>query len=138
MGSTPLAEIYQVSLIPMESPLETKPPENNQPLDCSGMDPSRKWYQAKLFSFGITPTGYIAVGVAPMGVVAIGIVPMGVISIGMVGMGAIAAGFVTMGMVAFGEVNMSYFGGHKGGKGHSPVPAQEMPTQGKPMDHSNH
>ncbi len=121
----------------MESPLETKPPENNQSLDCSGMDSSRKWYQARLFSFGITPTGYIAVGVAPMGVVAIGIVPMGVISIGMVGMGAIAAGFVSMGMVAFGEVNMSYFGGHKGGKGHGSVPAQEMPVMEKPMNHNH-
>lgn len=124
--------------MPMESPIKTDPQKSTQPLDCSGMDPSRKWYQARLFSFGITPTGYIAVGVAPMGVVAIGIVPMGVISIGMVGMGAIAAGFVTMGMVAFGEVNMSYFGGHKGGKGHGSVPAQEMPVMESPRDHSNH
>ncbi|QHV01564.1 hypothetical protein [Synechocystis sp. CACIAM 05] len=125
-----------------ENPIETKSPENNQSLDCSSPDPSRKWYQARLFSFGITPTGYVAVGVAPMGVVAIGIVPMGVISVGMVGMGAIAAGFVTMGMVAFGEVNMSYFGGHKGGKGHGAVPTQEMPMTDKPMEkpmeHSNH
>jgi len=122
----------------MESPLENKPPANNQPLDCSGMDPSRKWYQARLFSFGITPTGYIAVGVAPMGVVAIGIVPMGVISIGMVGMGAIAAGFVTMGMVSFGQVSMSYFGGHKGGQGHGSVPTQEMPMTEGEIDHSKH
>jgi hypothetical protein len=126
----------------MASPLETKPSEDNQSMDCGNANPSRKWYQARLFSFGITPTGYVAVGVAPMGVVAIGIVPMGVISVGMVGMGAIAAGFVTMGMVAFGEVNMSYFGGHKGGKGHGVVPVQQMPITDKPMekpmDQGNH
>jgi hypothetical protein len=126
----------------MESPIETKQSEDNQSMDCDNVNSSRKWYQARLFSFGITPTGYVAVGVAPMGVVAIGIVPMGVISVGMVGMGAIAAGFVTMGMVAFGDVSMSYFGGHKGGKGHGAVPAQDMPMMDKPMekpmDHSNH
>ena len=38
-----------------------------------------KWQNAKLISFGITPTGYISIGIVPMGVVAIWIVPMGVI-----------------------------------------------------------
>lgn len=118
----------------MESPVKNNTSPSAPSLDCGGMDPSRKWYEAKLFSFGITPTGYIAVGVAPMGILAIGIVPMGVVSIGMVGMGAIAAGFVSMGMVAFGEVNMSYFGGHKGGTGHGAVPSEEKPMLEKPME----
>lgn len=109
----------------MESPLQTAATDS---LECGAADPSRKWYQAKLFSFGITPTGYIAVGIAPMGVVAIGIVPMGVISIGTVAMGVISAGFVSMGIAAFGDVSMSKLGGHKGGQAHQPVPAEEMPS----------
>ncbi|MGL5035763.1 MAG: hypothetical protein ACRC6M_18405 [Microcystaceae cyanobacterium] len=92
---------------------------------------TRKWYQAKLISVGITPTGYIAIGVVPMGIVAIGIVPMGVISIGTVAMGAIAAGFVSMGMLTFGQVSMS-LNGHQGVH-----PPQNMPAipQG---EHHNH
>lgn len=115
----------------MESPIQAPVTDS---LECGAVNPSRKWYQAKLFSFGITPTGYIAVGIAPMGVVAIGIVPMGVISIGTVAMGVISAGFVSMGIMAFGDVSMSKFGGHKGGKAHQPVPAQQMPA----MEGSEH
>ena len=117
----------------MESPI--KAPANDS-FDCGAVDPSRKWYHAKLFSFGITPTGYIAVGIAPMGIVAIGIVPMGIISIGTVAMGVISAGFVSMGIVAFGDVSMSKFGGHKGGQVNHSVPTQEMPAmEGSEMDH---
>jgi hypothetical protein len=124
----------------MESPIQSPATDS---LDCSAVDPSRKWYQAKLFSFGITPTGYIAVGIAPMGVVAIGVVPMGVISIGTVAMGVISAGFVSMGIMAFGDVSMSKLGGHKGGQAHHPAPAQQMPAMEgsemkKPMPHSDH
>ncbi|MFM1842310.1 MAG: hypothetical protein RLZZ490_1046 [Cyanobacteriota bacterium] len=127
----------------MESPIQAPATDS---LECGAVDPSRKWYQAKLFSFGITPTGYIAVGIAPMGVVAIGVVPMGVISIGTVAMGVISAGFVSMGIAAFGDVSMSKLGGHKGGKAHHPVPAQQVPVmEGTEMeksmpekDHSQH
>ncbi|MEG3438631.1 hypothetical protein V0288_15975 [Pannus brasiliensis CCIBt3594] len=64
------------------------------------------------FSFGIVPTGVVAVGVVPMGVVSIGIVPMGVISIGSVAMGALAAGLVSMGLFTVGNVSMSLNKGH--------------------------
>jgi hypothetical protein len=86
----------------------------------------KKWYDAKLISFGITPTGYIAIGIAPMGVISIGIVPMGVISIGTVAMGAIAAGFVSMGLITFGEVSMSWLKGHQGV--HNKQTTQTTPT----------
>ncbi|MEY2985228.1 MAG: hypothetical protein RLZZ568_1845 [Cyanobacteriota bacterium] len=127
----------------MESPIQ---PPAADPLACGAVDPSRKWYQAKLFSFGITPTGYIAVGIAPMGVVAIGIVPMGVVSIGTVAMGVISAGFVSMGIAAFGDVSMSTLGGHKGGNAHHSVPTETMPVTGETgmdqsmpkTDHSHH
>ena len=109
----------------METPL-TSALENSSE---STAPTTKKWYQAKLFSVGITPTGYIAVGVAPMGVVAIGIVPMGVISIGTVAMGTIAAGFVSMGLLTFGDVSMSLFGGHKGAKPHAAPPAQTLPQE---------
>ncbi len=106
----------------------------------SPISSSKKWYQAKLLSVGITPCGYIAIGIAPMGVISIGIAPMGVISIGTVAMGAIAAGFVSMGMVTFGEVSMSYFGGHRGMKPHSAPPAQETPPKesGSVHQHPSH
>lgn len=109
---------------PLNSVIEDTPP--------SAPSKTKKWYQAKLFSVGITPTGYIAVGVAPMGVVAIGIVPMGVISIGTVAMGTIAAGFVSMGLLTFGDVSMSLFGGHKGAKPHAAPPAPTLPHEAHP------
>lgn len=86
-----------------------------------------KWQNAKLISFGITPTGYISIGIVPMGVIAIGIVPMGVISIGTVAMGAIASGFVSMGMLAFGGVSMSWFNGHQGHQPVAPMTTPESP-----------
>ena len=87
-----------------------------------------KWQNAKLISFGITPTGYISIGIVPMGVIAIGIVPMGVISIGTVAMGAIASGFVSMGIFAFGGVSMSWFNGHQGHQQVAPITPPENPT----------
>jgi len=109
---------------PLSSPCDTSEPttETTQ---------TRKWYQAKLISVGITPTGYIAIGIVPMGVVAIGIVPMGVVSIGTVAMGAIAAGFVSMGMLTFGQVSMS-LNGHQGVH-----PSQNMPTMPQ-SEHHHH
>lgn len=101
--------------------------------------------KAKLFAFGLTPTGYISVGVVPMGVLAIGIVPMGVISFGIVAMGTIATGLVSMGVVAFGGQTMSLFnfgrsqtGGielrsephhHPGTPPDTQSPMQKMPNQ---------
>jgi hypothetical protein len=79
------------------TPLEN--PDKTNPVVCGTS-------KAKLFAFGLTPTGYISVGVVPMGVLAIGIVPMGVISFGVVAMGTVAAGFVSMGVAAFGGQTM--------------------------------
>jgi len=98
----------------------------------NGAGKTFKWQNAKLISFGITPTGYISIGIVPMGVVAIGIVPMGVISIGTVAMGAIAAGVVSMGMVAVGGVSMSWFNGHQG---HQPVAPMTSPES---QNHHQH
>ena len=120
-------------------------PISTAPCDASENGPSgsppKKWYEAKLISVGITPTGYIAIGIVPMGVVSIGVVPMGVVSLGLVSMGAIAAGFVSMGIAAFGGVSMSTLNGHQGG--HRPQmvqPAQNNPTSppGSMSGHEHH
>jgi len=104
-------------------------PQESETSQCSEIPVGNKfkWQNAKLISFGITPTGYISIGIVPMGVIAIGIVPMGVISIGTVAMGAIASGFVSMGIVAFGGTSMSWFNGHQGNHPATPtaIPAPE-------------
>ena len=108
----------------METPIQ----EDSEISQCSEIPVNNKlkWKNAKLISFGITPTGYISIGIVPMGVIAIGIVPMGVISIGTVAMGAIASGFVSMGIVAFGGVSMSWFNGHQGNNEVVPTAAPEV------------
>lgn len=93
-----------------------------------------RWQNAKLISFGITPTGYISIGIVPMGVIAIGIVPMGVISIGTVAMGAIASGFVSMGIVTFGGVSMSWFNGHQASHQIAPI-ADPVPKNSQHQHH---
>lgn len=101
---------------------------------------TRAWYQAKLISIGITPTGYIAIGIVPMGIISIGIVPMGVISIGTVAMGAIAAGFVSMGLATFGGVSMSLLNGHQGLEHPKEIPAVQNsePLPGEQSPHHHH
>jgi hypothetical protein len=106
--------------------------------------------KAKLFAFGLTPTGYISVGVVPMGVLAVGIVPMGVISFGVVAMGTIATGFVSMGVAAFGGQTMGLINLGRGAVGgiemqsqphpHHPVilPNSQSSSQNMPYDGTKH
>jgi hypothetical protein len=121
----------------MQLPISTTPCDDAETLPSGS--PPKKWYEAKLISVGITPTGYIAIGVVPMGVVSIGVVPMGVVSLGLVSMGAIAAGFVSMGIAAFGGVSMSTLNGHQGG--HRPAveqPATKPMTPNPTTEHHHH
>ncbi|MEB3311732.1 MAG: hypothetical protein VKJ02_16020 [Snowella sp.] len=121
--------------------MKTSIPQDSDSSSCSGeVTPGKpfKWQNAKLISFGVTPTGYISIGIVPMGVIAIGVVPMGVISIGAVAMGAIAAGFVSMGMVAFGGVSMSNLTGHQGGHKATPTSAPVVTPETKPHSHDSH